>query len=61
MHTATQPKPVDKTGFKPKYNTQERDRLRPPDLFPGMWIYNTDTGRPNKYQAGKWVELPANR
>lgn len=48
----------DKTGFKPKYSTNARDHLRPPELYVGMWIYNTDTQRPNRYDGAKWVELP---
>lgn len=48
----------DKSGFRPKYSTVARDLLRPPTLFPGMWVYNTDTKRPNRYDGAKWVELP---
>jgi len=61
MQATSQPKPVDKTGFRPKYTTAERDKLAPPVLFPGMWIYNTDTQRPNRYTGTHWMELPAQR
>ncbi len=50
--------PVDKTGFKPKYSTSARNQLAPPVLFTGMWIFNTDTRRPNKYDGTRWIELP---
>lgn len=49
---------ADKSGVKPKYTTAARDKLKPPDLFTGMWIFNTDTGRPQRYNGTRWVELP---
>jgi hypothetical protein len=49
---------ADKSGIKPKYSTAARDQLRPPILFAGMWIYNTDTRRPNRFDGARWVELP---
>lgn len=59
MKQAIQPKPMpDTTGVKPKYSTAARDRLVPPDLFTGMWIFNTDRQRPQRYDGARWVELP---
>lgn len=50
--------PVDKSGVKPKYSTAARDRLQAPVLFTGMWIFNTDRQRPQRYDGAGWVELP---
>lgn len=60
MKHTIQPKP-DTTGVKPRYTTAARDRLAPPILFTGMWIFNTDTQRPQRYDGARWVELPENR
>jgi hypothetical protein len=49
---------TEKNGFKPKYTTAARNNLKAPELFTGMWIYNTDTKRPNRYDGTRWVELP---
>lgn len=45
--------------LNPKYTQDERDKLRPPELFPGMWIYNTDKKRPEKFTPQGWVPPPA--
>jgi hypothetical protein len=59
MKGTIQPKPApDTTGVKPKYSTAARDRLQPPVLFTGMWIFNTDRDRPQRYDGTRWVELP---
>lgn len=53
--------PVEKTGFKPQYNTVKRDNIPPGDVFPGMWIYNTDTREPERWDGDRWVPLSSVR